>query len=284
LCSTCERNGDTLWQANGVALSSSANSWAYPSITGYGSDGAIVTWVGVNSEIYAQKIDTSGIVQWSAGGIVLAPKAVIRRSPAITREVQLLSGMITIPIICIRTFCTAGEFRRNSHVAIHRRYYLLCTKVSALPECVSDGNGGAIVGWLDGRSDTASYAYAQKVGAEGITSWAKNGAQVATTNGYSRIRIASDGAGGAMLTWYGGKTTDVYVQRINGNGVPQWANDIRLTENKNPSIPGIISDGSTGVFVVGKTRRKIKLRYSIFLRMERFLSRLMGKRYRWETA
>jgi hypothetical protein len=54
------KNGDALWQTNGVTLALTAGSWAYPEIAGYGSDGAIVTWLGVNSEIFAQKIDNSG--------------------------------------------------------------------------------------------------------------------------------------------------------------------------------------------------------------------------------
>ena len=67
---------------------------------------------------------------------------------------------------------------------------------------VSDGAGGAIVTWYDIRSGNYDI-YAQRVNAAGVPQWTANGVALCTAanNQYSPT-IVSDGAGGAIVTWY----------------------------------------------------------------------------------
>ena len=57
--------------------------------------------------------------------------------------------------------------------------------------------------------------------------WVQDGAAICTTaiNQWLPI-IISDGAGGAIVTWYAGSSggdDDVYAQRVNASGSVQWA-------------------------------------------------------------
>lgn len=257
-------NGDTLWKANGISLTDSASAWAYPEITGYGSAGAIVTWIGKNGEVYTQKIDTSGAIQWTPGGVLLDPNGSI---PQITPDNS--GGAF------VTWYSYNAEYTNTDIFAQHVSSDGVVTGLSTgdsiccvtgyqqNPQLVIDGSGGAIISWIDRRSESENYPYAQRVGTGGEIMWAKNGLQIATTKAYYRIPIVSDGAGGAIFTWMGGNSADVYVQRINENGTPQWGPDIRLTESTSPTIPGIISDGATGAFIIWENpgEGKIKLQH-----------------------
>lgn len=78
-------------------------------------------------------------------------------------------------------------------------------------------------------------------------------------------RIASDGAGGCIVTWTdtrGGANAQMYAQRMNGAGAAQWtANGVALTADAtfNFHNPRILGDGSGGAFVAcqgyGGTRK-----------------------------
>ncbi len=257
-------NGDTLWKANGISLTDSASSWAYPEITGYGSAGAIVTWIGKNGEVYTQKIDTSGAIQWTPGGVLLDLNGSI---PQITPD---NSGGAFVTWHSYNAEYTNTDIFAQ-HVSSDGVVTGLSTGDSICcvtgyqqnPQLAPDGSGGAIISWIDRRSESENYPYAQRVGIGGEIMWANNGLQIATTNATYRIPIVSDGTGGAIFTWLGYSPADVFVQRINGNGTTQWASDVRLTESTSPTIPGIISDGATGAFIIWENpgEGKIKLQH-----------------------
>jgi hypothetical protein len=72
--------------------------------------------------------------------------------------------------------------------------------------------------------------------------------------------IASDGAGGAIVAWddqRGGGPRDIYVQRVDANGVPRWTSDgVALCSVANEQYePEIVSDGKGGAIVVWTDHR-----------------------------
>lgn len=92
------------------------------------------------------------------------------------------------------------------------------------PVSVTDGAGGSIVAWYDWRSGNAD-VYAQRFNAAGVSQWTDGGVLVCNATGdQTDVRIVSDAAGGAILTWQDGRSTapKVLAQRINSSGVPQW--------------------------------------------------------------
>src|SRR5207244_12032722 len=93
------------------------------------------------------------------------------------------------------------------------------------PRIVTDGAGGAIVTWQDHRNGTDIGTYAQHVLASGAVdpAWPADGAALSTAaGGYQSVQnIATDGAGGAIVTWEDdfslGEYND-YDQRANAAG------------------------------------------------------------------
>jgi len=90
--------------------------------------------------------------------------------------------------------------------------------------------------------------------------WIDNGVPVCTaTDMQSDLRIASDGAGGAIITWEDYRTGgyDVYAQRIDPNGYPLWTvNGVAVsTWLGSQSEPQIVSDGSGGAVIAWRDFR-----------------------------
>src|SRR5262249_29656061 len=88
------------------------------------------------------------------------------------------------------------------------------------PQITSDGAGGTIIVWQDGRaagSGADDYVYAQRLDADGVPQWAADGVFVGGTGVGAAAApvIISDGAGGAIMAWVdlraGGANPDVYA-------------------------------------------------------------------------
>ena len=90
-----------------------------------------------------------------------------------------------------------------------------------LPQMVSDGAGGVIVVWQSAQG-TSYDIYAQRLSATGVALWKADGVPVCTADSdQTNPVITSDGAGGAIISWWDWRNGnyDVYAQRINGSGV-----------------------------------------------------------------
>lgn len=122
---------------------------------------------------------------------------------------------------------------------------------------ISDGQLGAYITWLDNRSGRLDI-YMQRVDANGNPLWASNGIAVCSQEStQTNFDIIVDGNGDAILCWqdYRSRTAnlyDIYVQKINNNGIAQWTtNGVGLSvTNREQTNPKIISDGSGGAIVV----------------------------------
>lgn len=124
------------------------------------------------------------------------------------------------------------------------------------PVLVTDGSGGIIVTWEDTRAGaSATHIYAQKLNASGASAWTAGGVAVCTaTNAQYDPCIASDQAGGAFIAWrdtrQGAATSiDIYVQRVNANGLPLFAANgaaMASTANITRGEISIVADGSSG--------------------------------------
>ena len=206
-----DASGSVQWVSDGVALSTAAGDQALPRITADGAGGAIIVWTdygGSSANIYAQRVNASGALQWAPGGVAL---------------------------------CTAAGDQSN-------------------PEIVSDAAGGAIIAWYDYR-DGMGDIYAQRVNASGAVEWVPDGIPIcAATERQSNPKITSDGAGGAIVAWNdarGLSDLDIFAQRVNSSGAIQWALDgvPVCTATEDQTLQGLISGASGGAILVWQDRR-----------------------------
>ncbi|MFI5129097.1 MAG: hypothetical protein ACHQFX_03860 [Chitinophagales bacterium] len=205
-------SGTRQWPVAGVKLTTSAGT--YPFLLNDGSGGNIIVWKG--NSVRAQRINTAGIIQWTAGGKTVSTA---NGRPFATSDE---SGGAFI------TWISSGVRAQRINDQGSNQWTqdaLLCisTYQPAMPLVITDGAGGCIVSWFDLRSSVNYQVFAQRINGSGTLIWPTNGASL-----YPQLMtqlnpvISSNGAQGAVVAWNnspgpGGAT---YAQNINSNGTP----------------------------------------------------------------
>lgn len=253
--------GAIQWAANGIAVDIKSGDQIEPKVESDGINGAIITWqdsVSGNWNIYAQRINSSGALLWSAGGVAVCTAANDQKNPRI--EVSSPGESIIV-----------WQDKRNGN-----DYDIYAQKLNASgaaqwavngvavcnaadtqnnPKIESDGAGGAIIGWADKRNGSDYNVYSQRLNSSGVPQWAANGVAVSVETGnQSAIDISSKNISGAILTWKDYRNNiyaDIYAQYLDISGTPQWAaNGISVSAKAFDQLnPNIVTD-STGCVIV----------------------------------
>ena len=238
-----------------------------------GSGGALIAWEDYRSnagpglaDIYAQKLNATGISQWTANGIGVCIQGAAQHGPRIisdgsggafltwydqragdfdiyAQRVSAIGGLVGIADGV--AVCTSGTDQIN-------------------PDICSDGAGGAIIVWQDSRSTTDVDIWVQRMSPAVAIRWPVDGVVMNNNVGYDQInpKLVSDGVGGALMTWEDfrtGLTSDIYAQRVDSTGVVAtgWnVNGVAVCVSAfNQSNPTIITDGNHGAIITWVDKR-----------------------------
>lgn len=262
-------SGAILWGGAGVDICTIRGDQKNPVITSDGAGGAIIVWhdnrSGSQSDVYAQRVDASGIVQWPANGVVLCAAKGILAAGA--ERLAIASDGAGGAIAAWRD--TRDDY---GDIYAQRVDALGATRWSTngvglseeegmqvAPAIIPDGAGGAIATWSDHRNGGWD-VYAQRVDASGAVQWTAGGVALCAATGYQRIpQIISDEAGGAIVAWYDGRSGnwDIYAQRVDVSGAIQWTTDgvALCTAAGVQEYPTIVSDAAGGAIVTWSDRR-----------------------------
>jgi predicted lipoprotein with Yx(FWY)xxD motif len=263
-----DANGQPQWTDNGVPLCTATGDQAYPLIVTDGSGGAIVVWndwrSDASGDLYAQRINASGAVQWIANG-----DTVVTITNTQDGKMVVPDGMHGV-IVAWRDTRAGGNdvyaqrLNGSGQPVWTANGVLLCNYASGQtsPDITGDGYGGAFVVWMDDRATTSNYdLFAQYVQSTGSVMWPASGVAVCTaaTSQYYP-KAASDGEGGAIFVWSDWRNPpaeDIYAQRLNLQGVPQWTADGVLVcgATERQHHPWVIGDGEHGCIVVWNDER-----------------------------
>jgi hypothetical protein len=251
-------DGTAMWGVNGVSVCGAAGEQEFPEIVPDGAGGAIIVWEDrrfpAEHIIYAQRVDADGVGQWTPDGIVVCD------APTYENQIQVipdgLSGAIVswtdgrdgLPDIYAQRLSAAGDTLWTFDGLE------VCTDNNDQVESqlASDGSGGAIIAWRDGRGFRTDL-YVQRIGAGGSAMWTQDGIALTDTNvSQDQQRMVPDGSGGAIVTWVDqrGGWLDIYGQRIAG-GLRIWGpNGVPIcTLAVDSDTPRPVTDGSGGVIV-----------------------------------
>jgi hypothetical protein len=255
------------WVPDGVPLCTAAYNQYVGPITSDGAGGAIAAWNdqrgGIYYDIYAQRVNASGIVQWTVDGVALCTAANDQMNLAIVPDG---AGGAIIAWMDRRSATTYDVYAQRVNASGAVQWTANGVAVSTAtgdqysPTVVADGAGGAIVTWEDDRSGNYDI-YAQRVNASGAVQWAANGVAFSTAIGDQQYpAIVSDGAGGAIVTWQdyrSGSSYDIYAQRVNASGIVQWTVDgvALCTAANDQRDPVIVPDGAGGATVTWADKR-----------------------------
>jgi hypothetical protein len=245
--------GNALWAENGLNVSQMALGSGDPLVEPDGAGGAFVAFHTDstlsnyfdcpvrNSRIMIERIDADGAVLWK--------KPVSAAPPGWTTEQNAKmfldgSGGVLLlwegapftfePYSCgswrnFRLFAQRIDAGGNRLWGLDPVRVCLYEHIQEVSEATLDGSGALVVAWTDWRNGSVSQRdiYAQRIGLDGSRLWGEEGkAVIVYGSDQSRVRLAPDGAGGVFAVWADGRSgTQIYAQRLDASGDPQWASD-----------------------------------------------------------
>jgi hypothetical protein len=246
-------------------------------VTSDGAGGAILAWSdnrSGNFDIYAQRVNALGAVQWAANGVALCTVATDQTLPVIASNGA--SGAVVawqdlrnsaFFDIYAQVVTSSGAIGPVGGVAV-------CTAAGDQRELAmtATGVGGVVLAWRDGRADGGDiYAQLLATGGTLISNyWAANGvAAAAQANTQSTPTVTTDGQFGALVFWTDGRAgtgADLYGQRIDINGIARWPFGGYAVANGTGSetLPSAVSDGAGGAFVSFSDTRNAGLNGDIY--------------------
>lgn len=190
--------GNKLWAADGVRALNTASFDTPFGIVPDGNGGAVIALTDArnsnydpvenefdNIDIYAQRVNAAGIIQWAASGVAACTQTSNQVNNSDRRNAQVVadgSGGAVLAWI---------DYRNDP----------------------SNGRGGP------------GDIYAQRINGSGTAQWTSDGEVVCDAAEYQQEpALMADGTGGAVLAWSDDRNTrQVFTQRLNGAGTPLWA-------------------------------------------------------------
>ncbi len=254
------------WSENGIPLGTASGAQDSPAIAADGSGGAVIVWrdsrATVNTDIYAQGVTADGAIRWFPSGMAVCTASNSQSTPLIIPDG---SGGTIIAWMDGRTGGSLDIYVQKLSAIGYIQWpsdgVAICTGQTGLSlgGIVSDGAGGAIITWHD-RRNFYNDIFAQRMAANGTVMWTANGVPVCTADMHQQTTaIASDGAGGAIVAWQDRRsgTYDIYAQRLNASGTPQWTSDgIVICDSGQIQIsPQVVEDGSGGAVIAWSDMR-----------------------------
>lgn len=206
--------GNVMWPGNAVITGSDFFTYDSLKIVSDGSGGLIAAWIDYRNatntipRIYAQRLDANGLALWTSGGVPLTLRVEGRYLNSLS-----LSGDGSGSAI------VTWDDDRNGHLDVFAQKMnplngaMLWARDGALvstaqgdqsrPVLTSDGSGGGIVAWTDGRDFTATNIFAQRVMASGKLPTILTVTKVGNGNG-------NVGVEPGLLDWAGRVGTGTY--------------------------------------------------------------------------
>jgi hypothetical protein len=263
-----DASGATQWAVNGVALCTAAGHQRNSVGATDGAGGAIIAWEderGASKDIFAQRVNASGVPQWALNGVVVVDETGEQRNVRIADDA---AGGVFVA-------WTDYRFGGTSRLFVH---HMTGAGLDAWPadgmqfapdlsagdptHMIPDGAGGVIVGWDDYRGPNPD-AYVQRIDASGAPLWAVDGLLVggAAFEQY-QTKLLSDGLGGAFVTWEDYRlgsfsVSNIYGQHVSGVGTMLWpasGTPIATAARQQYSV-WMVSDGRGGMLLSWSDQR-----------------------------
>ncbi|MCK4680599.1 T9SS type A sorting domain-containing protein [bacterium] len=254
-------SGELLWGADGIEiggmpLSSDSGDGLTLTVAGDGAGGAVLCWVSWRGEydgLYAQRLDAAGSALWAADGVQITGEAGSFSCPLLVSDGTggaIAAWTCSEETRIQRVGSSGGLLWADGGVVV-------CRQFAWAFDLAADGDGGAILVWYEDRISYFADVYAQRVDALGNLRWGVNGALVcAAPSSKILARLATDCAGGAIVTWRDGRSGswDIYAQLVDKNGrlghpslgtgaiiggVRDLESDNALTESPDSSLDGV---------------------------------------------
>ena len=254
------------WTADGVAICTASANQTGPQLIADGAGGAIITWQDArngNWDIYAQRVNASGVVLWTPDGVSVCAASSHQFVPQIASD-GTAGAIIVWQDIRGGTYYDIYGQRVNASGVTQwiGNGVGICTASNSqtAPQLTTDGAGGAIVVWQDYRNATAPDLYAQRVNSAGSSLWTSTGVVVIIEeNDQTNPTIVSDMSNGAIVTWQENTSgsLNIMAQRLDPTGAYLWQEwgEYVCISTGGQEYPQSVSDGAGGALIVWEDYR-----------------------------
>ncbi|MFX1478718.1 MAG: hypothetical protein ACFFCI_11370 [Promethearchaeota archaeon] len=265
------------WIPDDAVICNATNDQNYLQLCSDGAGGIICVWEderkGSDTDIYAQRVNSTGDVQWTSNGIAICTESYIQYDPQICSD-GLGGAIIAWTDLRDETSYSdiyAQRINSNGNILWNVNGILICNANESqhYPWICSDEMGGAYITWMDSRSDFFADVYAQRVNSSGDVQWIVDGIAICTANEFQwSPQIISDCSGGAIIVWKDERNggLDLYGQRVSPNGTILWTTNGKAicTQGHYQRTFIMCSDNQGGVFLAWQNWWDILGRYGIY--------------------
>ncbi len=261
---------------NGVPATGGANNQDQAVAAPDGEGGVFIAWRDRRTDagdIYAQHVNSTGAVLWSADGVPICTALSLQQEP------RIVSDGVGGAIIAWQDnrVDPSGDMYAQRVDAAGTTLWTpdgvaqivgpsLNTQSTSSFRMIQDGTGGAIFTFRDNRLlggalDTYPKVWAQRIEpATGFPLWGNGALAGGGPNVQDLGAPVSDGLGGVIVAWEDRRTGlhfDITAQRIDFAGVPRWgASGVVVCNLPNDQlVPDITSDGDGGAIIVWSDSR-----------------------------
>lgn len=247
-------SGQRQWTHNGILINdtnSQMNSGDnYPRIISDREGGAIISWLDIGN-IYAQKVNSTGDVQWTSNGLRICGVGGSQERPRMCSDGE--GGayfawedgrfpFVSYGDIYAQKVNSTGDLQWR----VNGEPIMRTSGWEKFVEICDDGFGNVIFTWY---SDLRILT--QKFDVDGISLWKSPGIELGISTFMSELGICNDGSGGSFIAWkdnYVGNKS-LHIQHINSMGLVNWNNEGYHMTHADAKDVSMINDENGGCII-----------------------------------
>ncbi len=272
-----DAQGFTKWVDGGKAVSINPGNKYRHKIIQDEEGGCIVVWEddrNGDSDIYAQRVDSSGNILWDSAGVAISVLPLDQERPQIVSDGS--GGAIIMWEFKQGAAGETGLYAQRIN-SLGQVLWAVngvpvvtspsATPIQILPKITGDGVGGAVIAWIENTLD--EYISAQRINSAGIILWPQNGLPIITSSLDKRFQnIINVGNGEFVLCWneeFFFNEWDLRAQKIDTTGNIIWNNEGLVISSSDVSInPSAIAYDNQNSVIIGWEDHRIQISGTIY--------------------
>ena len=231
-------DGTFVWGANGITLSTNADSEANPRLCQAGDGAFVFVWTNSTAKtVQLQRVDAAGTVQFPGDGIAIPGD--VGQTPAFARVTAGAPGTGDVIVGWVRAsaFSAAKHIHAQKFDALGAPLWNAGTRIAVFdlaslpiahdPKLQSDGAGGAIFSWHY-AAGTQFFARVQHIASGGSEVFPHDGVNVSASAGstFDPAAVWAPASSEIFVAWnernLGQSSWGIYAQKLDAAGAPQW--------------------------------------------------------------
>lgn len=262
-----------MWTLNGVGVCTDGADQSTPQLVTDMNGGAIVAWSdwrsGIERDLYAQRVDSNGVIQWTYNGAVVSNKVEREHNE---RMISDGAGGVIVVWEQQRTTDYTWDIwaQRISSTGttlwVAGGLPVVVENANRInPRIQADGKGGVLMAWEDFRNGVDYDIYGQHLDKNGNRLWGSAGKTICAIGGTQiNPKVDPDSiSGGIYVVWSDtrmgpGYGYDLYAQLVDSAGNSLWTSDgVQVSgAANNQTAPDLLSNKLTdGLIVTWKDNR-----------------------------